>query len=62
MLTSREHYELMACFEREYRGMRLDKEEKSRWVHGNLYQDGQVNALFLAYRRGYAFAQGQARE
>lgn len=54
MLLTKEHYELMDCFEREFKEMRLDKEEKSYWPQGNIYQDGQTNKLFLAYRRGYA--------
>jgi hypothetical protein len=29
---------------------------------GRIYQDGQLNELFLAYRRGYAFAKATHRE
>lgn len=62
MLNSKEHYELMDCFEREFKGMRLDREGKARWSRGNVYQDGTVNALFLAYRRGYALGKAKAAE
>ncbi|HEH8637071.1 TPA: hypothetical protein SH370_003573 [Pseudomonas aeruginosa] len=53
-LLAKEHYELMAQFEREHSG-RFDKEDKSLWRKGIVYQDGYINELFLAYRRGYAY-------
>lgn len=56
MIHTQEHYELMAMFEREYKHRRLDHEAKSLWAQGNVYQDGHVNELFIAYRRGYALA------
>jgi len=58
-LLGQEHYELMAQFEREHSG-RFDKEPKDLWARGHVYQDGRVNDLFLAYRRGYSFASGRA--
>jgi hypothetical protein len=54
-LGSREHYELMEAFEREFRGHRLDREDKEFWRIEQIYQSGETNDLFLAYRRGYAF-------
>jgi hypothetical protein len=60
MLKTQEHYDLMAQFEREFKGRRVDKEPKDGWPRGNVYQDGGVNELFLAYRRGYAFAKAMA--
>lgn len=54
VLKTQEHIDLMAMFERENKGRRLDKEEKALWTLGRVYQDGTVNELFLAYRRGYA--------
>ncbi len=54
MLHSQEHYDLMAQFEKEYKHYRLDKEPKSFWPRGIVYQSGEVNALFLAYSQGYA--------
>ena len=56
MLGQREHYALMEMFEKEYTGQRTDKENKELWAKGYLYQDGHTNTLFLAYRKGYAFA------
>lgn len=55
-LGSQEHIEIMAMFEREFRGMRMDREDKELWKQGNVYQSGETNAAFLAYRKGYAFA------
>ena len=52
-LKSQEHYDLIANFERTFKG-RFDKEPKHLWPMGVVYQDGQVNALFDAFRKGYA--------
>ena len=55
-LNSREHSELMDHFERRFGHLRLDREkDKDRWAKGNIYENGEANALFLAYRQGYAF-------
>ena len=55
MLLTKEHYALMDSFEREHKHRRLDREKnKELWQSGNVYEDGQVNDLFLAYRKGYA--------
>lgn len=56
MLTTREHYDLLEAFERIYRHHRLDREPKELWAKGVVYQNGETNALFLAYRHGYALA------
>lgn len=55
MLKTQEHIDLMAQFEKDLAPGRLDKEPKRLWPEGIIYQDGQVNKLFLAYRHGYAF-------
>ncbi len=54
-LGSQEHDDLMKMFEREFSSERLDKESKALWPQGNIYQSGEANKLFLAYRRGYAY-------
>lgn len=59
-LFSQDHYNLMTMFEREFSG-RFDKEPKEIWVKGRIYQDGTINELFLAYRKGYAFGVGASR-
>jgi len=55
-IKTQEHSDVMAQFERESKGMRLDRELKDYWPLGRVYQDGHVNEVFLAYRRGYALA------
>jgi len=55
-LRTKEHYDLMLQFERDFRHWRLDREEKSWWPKGHIYQHGELNELFLAYRKGYALA------
>ncbi len=56
-LTSKDHYDLIAMFDRIYKGERLDKEDKSLWAQGNVYQSGETNKLFLAFRQGVAYGQ-----
>lgn len=58
-LFSKEHYELLEMFEREYPGMRLDKEDKAMWQRGYVYQNGETNNAFLAFRKGYAFGKAK---
>lgn len=53
-LFSQDHYELIAMFEREFKGHRLDKEAKEMWSKGCIFQNGETNNLFVAYRKGYA--------
>lgn len=55
-LTSKEHYDLIAQFDRDNSSERLDKEQKDLWNIGAVYKDGKVNSLFIAFRDGYSFA------
>ena len=55
MLKSKEHYDLIEQFEKDFSHRRLAKEPKELWAKGNVFQDGQTNELFLAYRTGYAY-------
>lgn len=60
MLSSAEHYALMAQFEKDLRSFsfshgRLERESKTLWPKRRIYQDGAVNQMFLAYSNGYAF-------
>ena len=38
----KEHYDLMATFERAYSGYRLDRELKMLWPDGHIYEDGEI--------------------
>ena len=59
-LGSREHEEIIAMFDREFSHLRLDKEAREFWNQGNIYQNGEANNLFLAYRKGFAFGKATA--
>ena len=63
-LTSKEHYELMSQFEKDFSGdHRLDREkDKALWAKGHVYECGKANEIFLAYRRGHAYGQALARQ
>ena len=54
MLWKKEHYDLMTQFEKNFPGIRLDKEPKDLWSKGIIYQNGETNNLFKAYRLGYS--------
>ncbi len=59
-LFTKEHYELLEMFEREFAGEgRFDKEAKELWSKGYIYQHGDMNRLFKAYRRGYALGKAE---
>lgn len=60
-LLSQDHYEMIAMFDKLFKGNRLDKEDKSMWPKGHVYQNGEVNNLFLAFRQGAAYAQSLSR-
>ena len=57
MLKTKEHYDLMEQFERDcgIKDGRAQKEARELWSRGNVYCHGDTNALFLAYRQGYAY-------
>jgi hypothetical protein len=55
-LLSADHYEMMAFFERLYKGhLRLDREQKELWAKGCVYQHGETNFAFKAFRHGIAY-------
>ncbi len=54
-IGSKEHYEILEQFEKNYKGYRLDREDKSLWSMGQTYQDGEVNSFYRAYILGYSF-------
>jgi len=54
-INSAEHYELIKCFDSLFRHLRLDKEPKDMWAKGRVYQSGEANDLFLAFRHGAAY-------
>ena len=61
-LTSKDHYEMIAFFDHQFKHLRLDKEPKEMWSKGNIYQNGETNKLFLAFRQGVAYGKATASE
>lgn len=55
MLQTKEHYDLIAAFERDFKYLALAKEDKSDWGRGIIYQNGTTNEMFKVYRYGYAY-------
>lgn len=51
---SKEFYDIMDVFEREYRYMRMDKEPKEGWKRGVVYEDPVANREFAAFLKGYS--------
>ena len=61
-LGSKEHEDMIRMFERIFpHEGRLDKEAKEFWARGNVYQHGEVNKLFLAFRHGVAYGEAVSR-
>lgn len=52
-IGSKEHYDILKMFEKNYSHMRLDKE--SAELCGIVYQDGEVNKLYQSFILGYSF-------
>lgn len=58
-ITSKEHYEMMENFERNFKNEgRMDREPKALWPTGSIYEDGQINNLFKAFRFGVSYQLG----
>jgi hypothetical protein len=64
MLATQEHYDLLTQFEKDFgiRDARKQKEAKELWKRGNIYCHGDTNAMFLAYRHGYAYGKAQFQQ
>jgi hypothetical protein len=52
---TREFYEILENFERNFKHMRLDKESEEYWNRGQIYQNGETNNSYSAYILGYSF-------
>ena len=60
-LFGKDHYEMMEMFERTFAGeFRLDKEDKALWAKGFIYQHGEANRMFKAFRHGVSFGRATA--
>ena len=54
-IGSKEHYDILDQFERNYRDLNTSREDKFWWIKGIVYQDDLVNQLYKAYISGYSF-------
>lgn len=54
-LLGKDHYDMMEFFEKHFVGTRMDREPKELWAKGRVYQNGDTNNLFLAFRHGVAY-------
>ena len=62
-LGSKEFYEMMQDFEKAVstvKSARLDREDKSVWHLGRIYQHGEVNDMFKGFQMGYGIARLKA--
>lgn len=60
-LVSKEHYEMIEMFEKVFAGQyRMEKEDKTMWTKGRVYQHDNLNQLFLAFRHGVAYGKAVA--
>lgn len=60
-LFNKEQFEIIEQFEKTYPYIRKDKEPKKLWKKKIIYQDGQVNELFIAFCFGVAYGEFCAR-
>ena len=61
MLNTKEHYDLMIQFEKDFK-YKIEREDRNLWRNGVIYQNGETNNLFLAYRIGYTLGKAIWRE
>ena len=54
-IQSADHYEMIEFFDRLFAHLRLDKEPKDMWAKGRIYQNGEANDLFIAFRHGVGY-------
>lgn len=55
MIGTKEHYDILENFEKNFNNMRLDKEPKELWSQGRVYQSGETNNAYSAFILGYSF-------
>ena len=54
MLKTNEIHDAITSFEKSFKGFRTDKEDRSIWKTGCIYQHGEYNQMFKVYLQGYA--------
>lgn len=61
-IGTKEHYELMDFFERSFVKRDCQRESSDIQKIGHVYQNGEINRQFLAFRAGYAFGKSVGRD
>lgn len=68
-MYSKEFYDMLDFFERNigklpglYVPSGFDRENKELWVNGFVYQNGEINKLYLAFMCGYTHGLSEANE
>jgi hypothetical protein len=60
-IGTKEHYDILAKFEKNFSHLRLTREKnKTLWRKGQIYENGETNALYSAYILGYSFARANS--
>jgi len=54
-IGSGEHDEILENFEKNFKGMRFEKETQELQKKGQVYQCGETNKLYKAFIMGYSF-------
>jgi len=54
-IKDKEHYDLMNEFDKQFKVI-PKREPKELWAKGFLYQHGETNKAFIAFRHGYGLA------
>jgi len=60
-IETQEHHEMMYEFDKLHKTT-PKREPFSIWHTGYLYQDGEINKEFIAFRKGYALAKHLCRQ
>lgn len=54
-IGSKEHYDILEQFEKEFYYLRLDREQnKETWKKGDVYENGETNNIYKAFILGYS--------
>jgi ethanolamine utilization protein EutA (predicted chaperonin) len=57
MIGTKEHYDLLENFERNFKYLRLDREKnKELWKIQAVYENGETNMCYRAFLLGYSLA------
>ncbi len=59
-IGSKEHYEILFNFEKNFKEMRLDREKNiDLWKIGQVYENGETNKMYKAFIMGYSFGRAK---